>query len=85
MRLRRTFNLDYRRPMDTTAHIQFEDLDQRIDTERAQLVAILRQLADGLEALPIPEVIEPLTMLRDDIATLNRRAQQLLTRPAPAP
>jgi hypothetical protein len=71
--------------MDTADSIQFDDLDQQINAVHAQLVATLRRMTDDLEALPIPAGVEPLTMLRDEIEQLGRRARRVLPRPASRP
>jgi hypothetical protein len=55
-----------------------DKLDAKIAEERNDLVAVLRSIADRLAALPIPDAIESVTLLREPIRQLSNHAAGVL-------
>jgi hypothetical protein len=53
-------------------------LDAKLAEERRDLVAVLRSIADRLASLPVPDAIESVTLLREPIRQLERRADGVL-------
>jgi hypothetical protein len=54
-----------------------EQIDARLETERARLVAALRRMADRLERLPLSRLSEAVTVLAGWIETLERWAERV--------
>jgi hypothetical protein len=55
-----------------------EQIDARLETERARLVAALRRMADRLERLPLSRLSEAVTVLAGWIDTLEGWAERVL-------
>ncbi|MDD1678466.1 MAG: hypothetical protein LUO93_04695 [Methanomicrobiales archaeon] len=63
-----------------TAHIDTEKIDATLDAERARLVALLRRLADRLEAAPLSHITEGLAWVTGGVEVLMRAVERALGR-----
>ena len=61
-------------------HIDREKIDAKLDAERARLVALLRRLADRLEAAPLSSVSEALAWVAGGVEVLVRAVERALGR-----
>jgi hypothetical protein len=62
------------------ARIDPKDIDAKLDAERARLVALLRRLADRLEAAPLSRVTEGLAWVAGGVEVLVRAVERALGR-----
>jgi len=62
------------------AHIDAEKIDAKLDAERARLVAVLRRLADRLEAAPLSRVSEGLAWVVGGVEVLVSTVERALGR-----
>jgi len=61
-------------------HIDRDKIDAKLDAERVRLVALLRRLADRLEAAPLSRVSEGLAWVGGGVEVLVRAAERALGR-----
>ncbi len=61
-------------------HLDTEKIDAKLDAERARLVALLRRLADRLEAAPLSRVSEGLAWVAGGVEVLVRAVERALGR-----
>jgi hypothetical protein len=59
-------------------HIDSEKIDAKLDAERARLVALLRRLADRIEAAPLSRVSEGLAWVAGGAEVLVRAVERAL-------
>ena len=59
-------------------HIDREKIDAKLDAERARLVALLRRLADRLEAAPLSRVSDGLAWVAGGVDVLVRAVERAL-------
>lgn len=59
-------------------HIDSEKIDAKLDAERARLVALLRRLADRIEAAPLSRVSEGLAWVAGGVEVLVRAVERAL-------
>jgi hypothetical protein len=57
-----------------------EKIDAKLDAERARLVALLRRLADRLEATPLSRISEGLAWVAGGVEVLVRAVERALGR-----
>jgi len=62
------------------ARISPEKIDAKLDAERARLVALLRRLADRLEAAPLSRVSAGLAWVAGGVEVLVRAVERALGR-----
>ena len=60
--------------------IDREKIDAKLDAERARLVALLRRLADRLEAAPLSRVSDGLAWVAGGVDVLVRAVERVLGR-----
>ena len=61
-------------------HIDPEKIDAKLDAERARLVALLRRLADRLEAAPLSRLSAGLAWVAGGVEVLVRAVERALGR-----
>jgi hypothetical protein len=59
-------------------HLDREKIDAKLDAERARLVALLRRLADRLEAAPLSRVSDGLAWVAGGVDVLVRAVERAL-------
>jgi len=59
-------------------HLDREKIDAKLDVERARLVALLRRLADRLEAAPLSRVSDGLAWVAGGVDVLVRAVERAL-------
>jgi hypothetical protein len=64
-------------------HLDPKKIDAKLDAERARLVALLRRLADRLEAAPLSRVSEGLAWVAGGVEVLVRAVERALGRDQP--
>jgi hypothetical protein len=64
----------------TSLHIDPETIDQRLEAEKARVVALLRRLADRLEAAPVSRVSQGLTWISGGVEMLVKTVERALGR-----
>jgi len=64
-------------------HIDPEKIDAKLDAERARLVALLRRLADRLEAAPLSRISEGLAWVAGGVEVLVRAVERVVGRDQP--
>lgn len=62
------------------ARIDIDQIDAKLEAERTRLVALLRRLADRLEAAPLSRVREALTWVAGGVEVLVRAFERALGR-----
>ncbi|MDD1679000.1 MAG: hypothetical protein LUO93_07465 [Methanomicrobiales archaeon] len=68
------------RAKSSHVHIDSEKIDAKLNAERARLVALLRQLADRLEAAPPARISEGLAWVAAGVEMLVRTVEKALGR-----
>jgi hypothetical protein len=66
------------------ASIDLKEIDAKLDAERARLVALLRRLADRLEAAPLSRMSEGLAWVAGGVEMLVRTVERALGRDQPS-
>jgi hypothetical protein len=66
-------------------HLDPKTIDAKLDAERARLVALLRRLADRLEAAPLSRISEGLAWVAGGVEVLVRAVERALGRDHPGP